>query len=190
MCMHVYMHIYKHVYVCIYICTYVYVYVYKHTICTAPRTRDTRASQISTPYLFMYICIFVYVYIYIYIYIYICIYVCVYIYTYIYICIYTQTYDLHSSSHAGHTGFANSASSILCLPTCTCVFICATWFIQSCDMTYSIVRHDSFKCATWLILMRANKARGAGLGSRPKKMYGERLGDGVEYHLMSPTPRR
>ena len=32
--------------------------------------------------------------------------------------------------------------------------------------------------------------RGEGLGSRPKKMYGERLGDGVEYHLMSPTPRR
>ena len=29
-----------------------------------------------------------------------------------------------------------------------------------------------------------------GLGSRPNKMYGERLGDGVEYHLMSPTPRR
>ena len=36
-------------------------------------------------------------------------------------------------------------------------------------------------CATW---------RGGGLGSRPKKMYGERLGDGVEYHLMKPTPRR
>ena len=32
--------------------------------------------------------------------------------------------------------------------------------------------------------------RGGGLGSRPKEMYGERLGDGVEYHLMSPTPRR
>jgi len=30
--------------------------------------------------------------------------------------------------------------------------------------------------------------RGGGLGSRPKKKYGERLGDGVEYHLMSPTP--
>ena len=30
--------------------------------------------------------------------------------------------------------------------------------------------------------------RGGGLGSRPKKMYGERLGDGVQYHLMSPTP--
>jgi len=32
--------------------------------------------------------------------------------------------------------------------------------------------------------------RGGGLGSRPKKMYGERLWDGVEYHLMCSTPRR
>ena len=31
--------------------------------------------------------------------------------------------------------------------------------------------------------------RDGGLGSRPKKMYGKRLGDGVEHHLMSPTPR-
>jgi len=30
--------------------------------------------------------------------------------------------------------------------------------------------------------------RGGGLGLRPKKMYGERLGDGIEYHLISPTP--
>jgi len=37
---------------------------------------------------------------------------------------------------------------------------------------------------------RCAMLRGGGLGSRPKKMYGERLGDGVEYHLMSPTPRR
>ena len=27
-----------------------------------------------------------------------------------------------------------------------------------------------------------------GLGSRPKKMYGERLGDGVEYHLIALRP--
>jgi len=40
------------------------------------------------------------------------------------------------------------------------------------------------------ILMFKERARGGGLGSRPKKMYGERLGDGVEYHLMKPTPRR
>jgi len=33
-------------------------------------------------------------------------------------------------------------------------------------------------------------SRGGGLGSRPRKMYGERLGDGVDYHLMRPTPRR
>ena len=39
------------------------------------------------------------------------------------------------------------------------------------------------------VLMRLAR-RGGGLGSRPKKMYGERLGDGVEYHLMKPTPRR
>ena len=38
-------------------------------------------------------------------------------------------------------------------------------------------------------LVRKLLRRGGGLGSRPKKMYGERLGDGVEYHLMSPTPR-
>ena len=31
--------------------------------------------------------------------------------------------------------------------------------------------------------------RGGGLESRPKQMYGEKFGDGVEYHLMSPTPR-
>ena len=39
------------------------------------------------------------------------------------------------------------------------------------------------------ILSATDMRRGGGLGSRPKKMYGERLGDGVEYHLMSPTPR-
>jgi len=45
-------------------------------------------------------------------------------------------------------------------------------------------------CKYFLILMCRPRARGGGLGSRPKKMYGERLGDGVEYHLMKPTPRR
>jgi len=33
-------------------------------------------------------------------------------------------------------------------------------------------------------------ARGGGLGSRPKKMYGERLGDGVEYHSMETRCER
>ena len=39
---------------------------------------------------------------------------------------------------------------------------------------------------TWFHVIN-QMGRGGGLGSRPKKMYGERLGDGVEYHLMSPT---
>jgi len=44
-------------------------------------------------------------------------------------------------------------------------------------------------CLHTHILSATDMRRGGGLGSRPKKMYGERLGDGVEYHLMSPTPR-
>ena len=39
-------------------------------------------------------------------------------------------------------------------------------------------------------LLKLFPGRGGGLGSRPKKMYGGRLGDGVEYHSMKPTPRR
>ena len=41
-----------------------------------------------------------------------------------------------------------------------------------------------------LICHATHRSRGGGLGSRPKKMYGERLGDGVEYHFMKTTPRR
>ena len=97
------------------------------------------------------------------------------------------------------------------------LFICGTWLIHICDMTRSYVGHDSFICVTWRLPMcdmthshdgwlthmcdmshmrmrcmawRCMPWRGGGLGSRPKKMYGERFGDGVEYHLMSPTPRR
>jgi len=52
-------------------------------------------------------------------------------------------------------------------------------FIQSSDTLSIFVWHPLYNRLT----------RGGGLGSRPKKMYGKRLGDGVEYHLMSPTPR-
>jgi len=49
-----------------------------------------------------------------------------------------------------------------------------------------------WRCHNWIQLYNRTTQyrRGGGLGSRPKKIYGERLGDGVEYHLMSPTPRR
>jgi len=82
------------------------------------------------------------------------------------------------------------------------------WLMHIWYIDYLYVRHESFICATWRLCLwdithGANTRclslrydlfifgmRGGGLGSRPKKMYGERLGDGVEYHLMKPTPRR
>ena len=51
------------------------------------------------------------------------------------------------------------------------------------------VHHMYIYTHAW-IYKKTHGTRGGGLGSRPKKMYGERLGDGVEYHLMKPTPRR
>jgi len=60
-------------------------------------------------------------------------------------------------------------------------------YLSVCVATHpvsTICQHTLF-----LINPRAG-TRGGKLGSRPKKMYGERLGDGVEYHSMKPTPRR
>jgi len=80
-----------------------------------------------------------------------------------------------------------------------------TWLITTCDMNHAHVWHNSSSRVTYLMPTRdmtwlwavqccnapsTSWTRGGGLGSRPKKMYGERLGDGVGYHLMSPTPRR
>jgi len=58
------------------------------------------------------------------------------------------------------------------------IYICFSSYVYTSLLTCS-ARHTATRIA-----------RGGGLGSRPKKMYVERLGDGVEYHLMSPTPRR
>jgi len=70
-----------------------------------------------------------------------------------------------------------------------------TWGIHQTHETWLIHRHDSY---TWVTRHASyiydttcrHATRGGGLGSWPKNMYGERLGDGVEYHLMKPTPRR
>ena len=53
--------------------------------------------------------------------------------------------------------------------THTCMYVCHTYIYR----TYIYV------CV---------ERRGGGLGSRPKKMYGEYLGDGVEYHLIALRP--
>ena len=65
--------------------------------------------------------------------------------------------------------------------TVQCVATHELYFVLVLSQTHcNTLQHTAPYCST----------RGGGLGSRPKKMYGERLGDGVEYHLMSPTPRR
>ena len=53
------------------------------------------------------------------------------------------------------------------------------------EIPSSVETYDSQQCRHKSLA----PSRGGGLGSRPKKMYGERLGDGVEYHSMKPTPR-
>ena len=60
---------------------------------------------------------------------------------------------------------------------------------ESCPTYTSFVPHMGH--VIWMKTYQScHLRRGGGLGSRPKKMYRERLGDWVEYHLMSPTPRR
>jgi len=54
----------------------------------------------------------------------------------------------------------------------------------------SVLQCVAMSCSVLQYLRSALHVRGGGLGSRSNKMYGERLGNGVEYHLMSPTPRR
>jgi len=64
-----------------------------------------------------------------------------------------------------------------------CLYKADRSFINRTSQTSNLVRPDFSD-------VQFGETRGGGLGSRPKKMYGERLGDGVEYHLMKPTPRR
>ena len=68
-----------------------------------------------------------------------------------------------------------------------CPFTVCCSVLQCCAVCCSVFfsRYDTrvgYKCKP------NDMRRGGGLGSRPKKMYGKILGDGVEYHLMSPTP--
>ena len=62
--------------------------------------------------------------------------------------------------------------------------------VPRCDGSCSEARGVGTACESVDKREYTHVWRGGGLGSRPKKMYGERLGDGVEYHSMSPTPRR
>ena len=61
-----------------------------------------------------------------------------------------------------------------------------SWHVGSMSLRHPLTHTSTTPSDSYTSTTR----RGGGLGSRPKKMYGERLGDGVEYHLMSPAPRR
>ena len=74
-------------------------------------------------------------------------------------------------------------------------FVCVT-YIKNCCARCGASRYVGVQIHTHtneeihMIPYIEDMARSGGLGSTPKKMYRERLGDGVEYHSMSPTPRR
>ena len=75
----------------------------------------------------------------------------------------------------------------------------AVWcsVFQCSAICCSVLQRDALCCSLLsfvevcvpYVYLTMGAERGGGLGSIPKKMYGEYLGDGVEYHLMSPTPR-
>jgi len=83
-----------------------------------------------------------------------------------------------------HTSFANFLWHM---------FICLTSLFHTrlCHIYIHLFNMSLFR-STYLIcsFLFTHIQRGGGLGSRPQKIFGESLGDGVEYHLMSPTPRR
>ena len=109
--------------------------------------------------------------------VYACIHICVYTYMCVYICVYTCVYTYR----------AQSMCVYVCIHVCMCMSaLCACM----CASAKYVVGNVCKRRVGTFVQYLASLLRGGGLGSRPKKMYGERLGDGVEYHLMSPTPRR
>ena len=173
---------------CIYICIYVYMYryIYIHT----------------------HICIYIYIYMYIYTHThthtYIYIYVFIYIYTYMYTITYFFIYMWNRITNSyinPNPPFTAHYHMLYPLPKTYHLFIykLASHMSASNHNSYEIT--SSIHILKQIILILEKKIihsymkwyvpwRGGGLGSRPKKMYGERLGDVVKYHLMSPTPRR
>jgi len=96
---------------------------------------------------------------------------CVYVYMSVYyiLCLCIHVYILHLVSMY--------VLQLASMYTCVCI----SWCVYVYMSVFTCCVCNVVPMYTW---------RGGGLGSRPKKMYGERLGDGVEYHLMKPTPRR
>jgi len=119
-----------------------------------------------------------------------------YIYTYSYIFIYTLYLKIHIYIHTCIHMYTFTYLQDLSPTRGTVITISWSW-IQSwlclksrCVHSCGVHTHVCMCIYIRMNLAEANGVwRGGGLESRPTKIYGERLGDGVEYHLMSPTPR-
>jgi len=139
-------------------------------------------------------------------------YICVYIYTYahiyisihMYICVFTlvrrasdkinflnpSTFVSTDSSWPRVARAGRLRMNMLLAALCHAVFVlCVRAYVCVCAHARVCIYEFTLVCICLIALNRV-QMRGGGLGSRPKKWYGERLGDGVEYHLMKPTPRR
>ena len=112
-----------------------------------------------------------------------------YMYGYVYLCRYINIY-MCMCAHMLYSYVDICTYEYICMKiyryikiyTCTYIHTYILIYIHTYMLIFSSYLHANIHL---LMYMRVG-----GLGSRPKKMYGERLGDGVEYHLMKPTPRR
>jgi len=173
---------YTYIWICI--CIYMYVCVLIYTcVLVNLQTMITTAEE-GTPCRWTHICVdicstTIYTCIFGYVYVYTCMYM--YLYTRVYICMYVQLFIWCFQAPMSK----RPCMRYIYINICICIYIYICMYIHAyfrlCAITYLCMRR-AYVCSP--------TSRGGGLGSRPKKMYGERLGDGVEYHLMRPTPRR
>jgi len=145
---------------------YVYKYTCMHTYVNMPLSKHTRQ---------MYMCR------------YICIYICMHICRRVNICMRARR-ALHVTLFESLNACNSTWCTVAALKDSCCSHVAAIYRVIL-HFILVISKNNNLNC--WMHATRDTFIwRGGGLGSRPKKMYGERLGDGVEYHLMSPTPRR
>jgi len=142
-------------------------------------------------YVRMHVCIYMWVCIHIRV----CIYVCTHIHIRMYACMYinvgmyTYTYmnirmHFYTPSSCAWACWDLQKSPV----PCNRVLFPAKE-LSTLQNKHYFLQKSPVPCNNVLFPAKELSTRGGGLGSKPKKMYGERFGDGVEYHLMSPTPR-
>jgi len=175
-CMYSFMYVFMHELIYTYTCMH-NLYIYLYRFLQVP----TRIGMLCKPYMYVFTCVCMHVFIRMNACMHVRIYVCVWcacVYIYVCICVYICMYihvptKEHRRRKCAERGCLTRLESV---PIQTYLFLARS-------LSSSMHTHLSLP-------LNLSLKRGGGLGSRPKKMYGERLRDGVEYHLMSPTPRR